>query len=237
MKIVVLTTETPHHTYFVRELVKCFPVERVVVERAVRRPSFDTAASFEKDHDQHELRAFFDGSPTRLSDVAATLDVESADEDAAVRALAAIRPDVAIVFGTGKLSPAVIRTCPAGMVNLHGGDPEEYRGLDTHLWAIYHRDFGGLVTTLHRVNQELDDGDIVLRAEIPLRRGMPLYELRHRNTEVCIQLAASALEMYARHGAFLSRPQRRCGRYYSFMPAVLKEVCRERFEAYTSKLA
>ena len=28
---------------------------------------------------------------------------------------------------------------------------QKYRGLDSHYWSIYHKDFESLVTTLHRV--------------------------------------------------------------------------------------
>lgn len=236
MRVVVLTTETAHHTYFLRELTRTVPVERVIVERRQAKPAFETAAAFERDRDEYERQAFFDGRSVSLSDVADVLDVDSANDPSSVSCLKRLQSEIVLVFGAGRLQPSIIQLCPLGMVNLHGGDPEEYRGLDTHLWAVYHGDFGGLVTTLHRVNEKLDDGDIVLQAAIPLQRGMPLHELRHRNTQVCVRLALSAIDMYQRHGGFLSRPQRRRGRYYSFMPAALKGICRERFEAYTGKL-
>jgi methionyl-tRNA formyltransferase len=236
MKVAVLTTETTHHAYFVRELARAADVEQVIVERRSAAAPFPTHHPFENERDAHESRTWFDGERAAIRDIAPTLEVDGVNAPEAVAALDGLRPQVVFVFGTGRLLPEVIRACPNGLVNLHGGDPEEYRGLDSHLWAIYHRDFSGLVTTLHRVNEELDDGEIVLQAAIPLRREMPLCELRQRNTEVCVNLAVLALDMHARHGEFLSRPQGRRGRYYSFMPAVLKEVCRERFESYTSRL-
>jgi len=236
MKVAVLTTETTHHAYFVRELARAAGLEQVIVERCSAIAPFPTHHPFEDERDAHESQTWFDGGQAAIKDIAPTLEVDSVNTPEAVAAMERLRPRIVFVFGTGRLLPEVIRACPTGLVNLHGGDPEEYRGLDSHLWAIYHRDFGGLVTTLHRVNEELDDGEIVLQAAIPLRREMPLCELRQHNTEVCVDLAVSALDMHARHGGFLSRPQRRRGRYYSFMPAVLKEVCRQRFESHTSKL-
>ena len=49
--------------------------------------------------------------------------------------------------------------------NLHGGDPEKYRGLDSHYWSIYHNDFKSLITTLHKVRPILDTGEIVLQGK------------------------------------------------------------------------
>lgn len=237
MKVAVLTTETTHHAYFVRGLAGAVGVELVVVERNSVTPTFETHHPFEDERDAYERNAWFGGRPPSMQDLAPTLKAESINADQVVAALNRVKPDVVVVFGTGRLLAATIRTCSDGLLNLHGGDPQEYRGLDSHLWAIYHRDFGGLVTTLHCVNEELDDGDIVLQAPLPICRDMRLSELRHRNTEVCLQLALTALDGFARTAAFAVRPQQRRGRYYSFMPAVLKEVCRKKFEHYTSTLS
>lgn len=237
MNTVILTTETPHHVQFVDAVARSFPIAAVFAETRTLRPAFDTAHPLEAQRDAHERDAWFDGKPRTLADAAPVLrTVESMNDAAACRQLHDLRPDVVITFGTGRLAPAVIAPWANRIVNLHGGDPEEYRGLDSHLWAIYHRDFGGLVTTLHMLNAELDDGAAVLQAPIPLHRGMKLHHLRRHNTEVCIDLALSGLDMMRRHGRFLARPQRRVGRYYSFMPTALKDLCVRRFEAFTERL-
>ena len=155
------------------------------------------------------------------------------NEPQAVERLAAAEPDVVVVFGTRRLGQHVIDVCPGGIINLHGGDPQQFRGLDTHLWAIYHDELNGLATALHRVNARLDDGEIIAQAPIPIAAGMPLHELRSRNTELCVDLVRSALRSFLDKGRFDSRPQRRRGRYCSFMPAALKDVCRAKFESHT----
>ncbi len=236
MRVAVLTTETAHHAFFVKQLACATRLEQVILERRVPQPGFETHHPFEDVRDDHERRVLLESQPVDVRHLAATLELDSVNDPPSLARLRQLQPDAIVVFGTGPISPEVIDTCPRGMVNLHGGDPEEYRGLDTHLWALYHRDFDGLVTTLHRVNPRLDDGDIVLQAGIPLRRGMGLHELRGCTARVCVRLTLAALDMYARNGDFLSRPQRRRGRYYSFMPAPLKDVCRARFESYTSEL-
>lgn len=180
---------------------------------------------------------WFGGGPGRVADFAPTVAVPTMNEPEAAAALAALAPDVTIVFGTGLLKAPMLAATPGLLLNLHGGDPEDYRGLDTHLWAVYHRDFAGLVTTLHRVNRKLDDGDIVLQGAVPVGPGMQLHELRRNNTEVCLRLTLGALDMIAAAGDVPGRPQRRTGRYYSHMPAALKEICVARFAAHTRRLA
>lgn len=106
-------------------------------------------------------------------------------------ALVGMKPDAILVYGTGKLGQQVIDVCPDGILNLHGGDPELYRGLDTHLWVIRARDFGALCVCLHRVTAGLDAGEIIGVENIPLKRGMGLHELRRYNAETCVRLVDS----------------------------------------------
>ena len=236
MRLVILTTETLHHCYFVREVTAANPVDLVVIERDHPIAPFDTHHAFEDQRDAHERATWFGDGRTSIEEFAETLDVKSANEADAVDRLRRIQPEVIVVFGTARLSRAVIETCPHGIVNLHGGDPEHYRGLDSHLWAIYHGDYEHLQVTLHRVNERLDEGDIVAQCPLLLRRGMGIHELHRVKTEVCVDVVRAALGQWRNDGAFTSSPQRHPGRYYSFMPAVLKELCKSKFEAYTRDL-
>ena len=60
MKIVVLTTETFHHTFFVREINKVFPIEKVLVESVILRPPFETHHSYETERVGYEKKVFFE---------------------------------------------------------------------------------------------------------------------------------------------------------------------------------
>lgn len=236
MRLVVLTTETLHHCYFVREMLASVPIELVVIERSSLRLPFETHHVFEDQRDAYERATLFGERPTTIDQLAETLEVGSAGDAESLDRLRRIRPEVILVFGTGKLSRAVTELCPDGMVNLHGGDPEHYRGLDSHLWAIYHGEYQHMKVTLHRVNERLDDGDVILRRPLPIHRSMKLHELRRVNTDLCIGLAQSALRSFSSDGRFDAERQRQAGRYYSFMPAVLKDICKKKFESYAQGL-
>jgi len=161
---------------------------------------------------------------------------ETVNDETVVNEVSGLKPDIILVFGTGLLRKPIIKSCLKGMLNFHGGDPERYRGLDSHLWAIYHREYVSLVTTLHEVNPELDDGKILLRSRLPVTKNMPLLGLRAINTEVCVNLAIASLAEYERLGHFISCPQTTKGRYYSFMPTPLKDICVHRFAHFTEQL-
>ena len=236
MNISILTTQTPHHTYFVKCLAARFNIGRVFVETRFASARFKTAHPFEKARDAYEQDAWFSGSNLSIADLAETEIFENMNEAAAIAALRGIKPDIIFVFGTGKLHNEVISVVPEQIFNLHGGDPQRYRGLDTQLWAIYHKDFDGLVTTLHRLNARLDDGDIVSMERLPLYRDMPLHALRKVNTEVCVNLVERALETLQSNNRVNTRPQAKPGRYYSFMPSVLKDICVSNFESHSQGL-
>ena len=231
MRVAVLTTDTPHHTFFVKELSRSWPLDVVVAERRQSRASFPTHHEFEDERDLFEKSTLLDDERLSLKDVADVMEVDDIND--AAPTLKARAPDVLIDFGTGLIGADLIAVNPAGILNLHGGDPEEYRGLDTHLWAIYHRDFAALVVTLHLLNEILDDGAIVLQTALPIRQGQRLAHLRASTALACVELVDSVLAVYEHSGTIPSRPQRRRGRYYSHMPSVLKDVCLHQFHRHT----
>lgn len=137
------------------------------------------------------------------------------------------RADVVIVYGTGKLPPELVRAAPY-VLNLHGGDPERYRGLDTNLWALLDLDLAAVQVTLHHVDDSLDTGDIVFQTRLNITGVQSLAGLESLTTETCVQLALLALHGI-KAGFLPRRPQRSRGRYYSRMPDRERERCEQRF--------
>lgn len=230
MGLGVLTTDTTHHTWWVWKLAEAGVLDAVVLEERVLRAPFETHHPFEDERDAYERDVFLEGCPQQIDGFAPTTRVPTANDPLAVAALDAC--DVVVVFGAGLIAPAMIAALEGRLLNLHGGDPERYRGLDTHLWSIYHREFPALVTALHEIEPQLDAGAIVSIAPIPLTSSSRLCELRARNTEICLALTlASAAEP-----GTVRIPQRAVGRYYSFMPSVLKDVCVRHFSEHVAAL-
>ena len=236
MRVLVLTTDTIHHAHFIRELSVGYPQLRVVVEATGISAPFDVRHPFEEERDCYESQVWFGGKRVAVSDFAETVTCENINQHKAVQHILEFQPEATVVFGTRRLSPPVIEAAGRNPMNLHGGDPEFYRGLDSHLWAIYHSDYANLVTTLHVVNEVLDDGTIIDLRPISLNRDMKLHELRRRNTECAIRLTLNALNELELRDKTPRRAQRQVGRYYSFMPTVLKAVCVAKFERHCANL-
>ena len=236
MKIVVLTTQTIHHSYFVSKLVRIYDNIHVIIETESIKPRFDVDHPFERERDAYECNTLFSGKEPHMEDYANCSYYKNINADAATDRIKSLRPDVVVVFGTGIIKSSTVSSMDQRIINLHGGDPEFYRGLDSHLWAIYHKDFNRLITTLHHVNRRLDDGRIIMKMEVPLWKNMKLYQLRKSNTDICIKLVRYALHILQNEGALPSTEQNTIGRYYSFMPGVIKDLCIKNFERYTGEL-
>lgn len=229
-KVAVLTTQTTHHAFFVRELARMDRLAGVVIEQPPPPPSFTTHHPFEDKRTEFEREELLGGKDLALTGFGPHVEVSSVNAPETIGFLRDCKPDLIVDFGTGIVREELIGLLPDAIVNLHGGDPEEYRGLDSHLWAIYHRDQMGLTTTLHRLSAEVDAGDIVLESRLPVRPGMQLHQLRAVNAAVCVELTMAAVGSWEAQGRLPSRPQRKKGRYYSYMPTALKELCVSRFE-------
>jgi len=236
LRIIILTTETPHHLYFIKKISAFFPINGIAVESRILKPDFPTQHSFESARDRYEIQELLGGRKVRFDDYSETRVFHNINDDASIDFVSGLNPDVIVTYGTGLIKKPMIRLCPEGIINLHGGDPEHYRGLDTHLWAIYHRDFDQLIVTLHRLNPKLDDGEIISKAKIQLKRTSEISKLRAENTKLCVKSALSALSGFKQLGSFISWPQRGKGRYYSFMPAPLKDICVRNFTNHLRQL-
>lgn len=232
MKIAFLTTPTIHHTWYLQELEKHYSNIICICESTSIVAKFETFHSFEGKRESYEREHFFSNKEVNLDNFCETVNVLDINQEKAVAALEAFSPDMLISFGTRKIKEPIISRFTGKIINLHGGDPEAYRGLDSHLWAIYHNDWDNLITTLHILNAELDDGEIIQKKFLDISNLSDLFQLRTLNTQACLELTISALNSYEKLGFFVKNKQKYKGRYYSFMPSCLKEVCLDKFNRY-----
>lgn len=235
VRVALLTTDTPHHVFFAQRLAEMGDLVLTVVETTGLHVPYETHHPFEDERDAYEVEELLGGRRRGLGEVAPVVRCKNANVPEAVGALGDAAPEVTFVFGTGVLRRGLIDAIPGHLLNLHGGDPERYRGLDTHLWAIWHNDPAGLVTALHELEPRLDAGAIVAAEALRLPLRLPLAHLRALNARVCVRLAEAALERVADGSPLDARRQRQLGRYYSAMPSVLKQVCVERMERWADE--
>lgn len=230
ISVAILTTETIHHAYFIKQIARKYKKLRVFIDTKTIKPPFPIEHEYEKKRDSYEQNEWFLGKDTpKISDFAECVYFSDINSEQENKELTHFDADISIVFGTRKLSKKICDVFSGKLVNLHGGDPKRYRGLDSHLWSLYHRDKQGLMTTLHEINPILDDGKIIQTQSLSFSNIKKLEHIRKENTEVCVNLVLNFLADFEINHYIKSYPQECIGRYYSFMPAVMKEVIYSNF--------
>jgi methionyl-tRNA formyltransferase len=226
--VIVLTTDTLHHRFFLNALLDAgIRIGQTIFETVPVAPPFPVGPTFEEEQEAFERERWADRlSLDRLDPVC----VPNFNEAAAQ--MAAWNPHRAVVFGARRLKPAVIGLFPGGMINVHRGIVQEYRGLDSDLWAAYHRDWDNIGVTLHAVDDDLDTGGIYAQERLRPAQGMRLAHLRAYTTEIAARLMIASLSAPTAAPAL---PGGR-GRYYSFMPLELRRWTRLRFDRWCERL-
>ena len=117
------------------------------------------------------------------------------------------------------------------ILNIHFGDCLNYRGLDSNLWALYHRDSPSLGISIHLVENILDAGDRVIFTSLP----SPTSYTNFLESQIeCAFLAISELMKISSDSNDFDFPERvsndGSGRYYGLMPSVLKKHIHQRFD-------
>ena len=224
-KVVLLTTKTPHHYFFINELDKISDLT-VIQENDILKPIFATSHFFEKKQHNFELYKWFKGKKLKLPKKISIAEVKKINHTNTIKMINLLKPNFIFSFGVSKINKKIIKSINNKIYNFHGGDITLYRGLDSHLWSLYHKDPRGLKVTLHEVVEALDAGSIVNVKKIKLNDIKNLYQLRSRTTEICLEIAKNVIKKKKLKKKISSK----LGRYYSFMPRDLKDIVNKNFE-------
>ena len=75
MKIIILTTLTPHHIYFVKKVSEHFGIHTTILEKESLVPPFNTYHSFEKEREQYERKELLQEENFALLDMVGRLNL------------------------------------------------------------------------------------------------------------------------------------------------------------------
>lgn len=125
------------------------------------------------------------GTHTRL------VRVDRFDGDVAISTLKETSPHFVLNGGAGIYRSDLLAIPRCYFLNAHPGLLPEFRGLDPVPWALLERRPIG--ATLHVVSEGVDEGDIVLRRELPWTGANSLLELRLQTMRLCAQLVVEYL--------------------------------------------
>ena len=232
-KIIILSTDTPHHRYFINKIQESgVSIHSIYFETTHVQPSFETGPLFEDKELEYENDNFFKDISNDISnyDIRHCKNINNISED-----LVNLKPDLGLVFGTRKLSSELINNFKDGLLNVHRGMAEEYRGLDSDLWAIYHHDYDNIGVTIHKVIPELDKGSIIAEKRMRVHKKMKIWQIRYHTSIIATDLIINSVNDYL-NNRMSERSQKKSGRYYSFMPLALKKQMEKRFNNFCEKL-
>jgi len=219
----IIGSDTLHRRYLINTLLdRKVPLIGVIFENTHIKPSFKTApvyAEKEKHFLMNEFKKY-----TRLDlDRVKHWNFSNANSERALKKIDSLEPIIGVVSGAGYLKKEVIEKFKDGLLNIHLGIAEEYRGLDSNLWAAYHSDFKNIGVTVHYVDTGLDTGDILNEERIQALDQVEAYKLRFHEMTLATDMIYNVLVNHAEN-SMKARTQIKKGRYYSFMPSCLKTV-------------
>ena len=106
--------------------------------------------------------------------------IKSADEEQIIQLFQAWRVDLIVLAGWMRIvSPKLIEAFPNRIINIHPSLLPKYKGLNAVQQAL---DSGDEVTgcTVHYVTDELDSGEVIYQAEVPIHPDDNLETLTQR---------------------------------------------------------
>lgn len=120
--------------------------------------------------------------------------------------------DVAIRFGFGLLCGDILDAPKYGVLSFHPADITEYRGQGPEQTFIQDDDVGG--STLQRLSESIDGGEIIARCHIDVSDARTLEEVWRRINELQIQLLSDGLANLL-DSEFSPEQPRKLGEYHS----------------------
>jgi len=235
MRVVVLSTETKHHTYFLNRLQSQYEIVGILYERRRLQKSYPTGPFFVDEEDDFEDRFFdpaFEGAAAEIPESLQkrVIEVHDVNQPGVSEYISVLQPDVIITYGVGLVKPHVFEVARWGCINVHRGIAQRYRGLDSDLWAIYEENFDDIGVTIHYVDADLDTGDILAQERLRLTKDDEIFHLRYLTSVLATRLVEEVLQrIQSNNGAVTGEVQGEHGPYYTAMSLQEKRVALGRF--------
>lgn len=102
-----------------------------------------------------------------------------------------MKPDLAVIFGTGMIREPLKSALPKETINLHLGLSPRYRGAATLFWPFYFLEPNFAGTTFHYIEHSPDAGDIIHQVRPVLEKGDKIHDV------ACKAVVQSTIEAVA----------------------------------------
>ena len=137
MKIAILSTDTNHHRYFINSIEKeNIKISKYIFETTFVKSKFKKFNFFSKEENDFEKENFFKNVSFILNKKK-MIKVKNINLKSSIKILEKNKFDIGIVFGCRKINQDVIKVFKYGLINIHRGVINKYRGLESDLWAMF----------------------------------------------------------------------------------------------------
>ena len=218
----VLLIGTTSRRFIINSLIdKGIKLNTCIFQKNSCKPSFKTNYSWAKFEKTELLKKF--GNRTRL-------DLRRVKKINKIKNLSSItneckkeitKSNFVIISGADLIKGRLLKMVKPKALNVHMGIAEKYRGLDSNLWAFYHHDYKSIGVTLHKLDRRLDTGQVFKSQSLTINKKTKIWLLRYLESDLAVKLLKMALNSFGKKKLILRR-QKKIGRYYSFMPTVIK---------------
>lgn len=177
MKILILCSDGPHNKYLTYRIKKEFLNVTTIVEISNSKKKRLLLHNKYKDYlynIYHEVRRNLIGHNkyredffiSRIDEKGGNSDdehyiVDWINSENVRQILCHIDPDITIVMGTSIIKPHILNLLGTNVINIHGGYLPYYKGNHCCFFAFYNNEFDKIGSTIHFVNQFIDNGDII----------------------------------------------------------------------------
>jgi methionyl-tRNA formyltransferase len=232
MRIIFITPLDLHHKFIISKIFDKFKNIMIVRDMQTIKPKFKINYKLHDKQQSYERKIWC----TKKINLPQVINLKNINQSLNIKKIKNLKPKMIVTLGSIKLNKVFIKNFKKiKIVNLHGGNPNKYRGLDSHLWSIYHNDFKNLQVCLHFLKEKLDAGKIIQMKKIRLFKNMKLFQLRSKNAEIAEEILSKFLNSIINKKKIILK-KNNLGRYYSFMPVQIKKIVEKKFNNFTNKL-
>ncbi|MFJ3670276.1 methionyl-tRNA formyltransferase [Streptomyces sp. NPDC090106] len=119
------------------------------------------------------------------------------DDDELLAAVADARPDVLVANNWRTwLPPELFDLAPHGTLNVHDSLLPAYAGFSPIIWALINGE-ERVGVTAHRMNAELDAGDVLIQRSVPVGPADTATDLFHRTVDLIAPIVRESLDLIA----------------------------------------
>jgi len=101
--------------------------------------------------------------------------------------------DIIVLAGTPIIKDYILKLANKYVINTHSSLLPMYRGIDAEFWALDSNDVNNIGHTVHLVNTNVDDGDIIKQEKISCYESDNHYSLRYKNIIVGAKTTAKVI--------------------------------------------